>query len=315
MSNSDWGGETNDHGVSIWLLAGFGALCAVCLWLGYLDSQADQYRYESEEAKKLAIKFCADRVTDPTCLSDFLSAYQEQTYSQKDVRAQEQMAIYALLMLVVTGIGVVYVAGTLNATRQTLSEAQRATRAAEEAVEVTRDIGQAQVRAYLTIAKVSFSIPADRSYQTVTITLLNSGQSPARKLNFYSRLTAEYIAFDPETADMIKASDSDILLAKQRPNNVAAGSPEKFSLKTINNKFGPQIANPGHIFVDGQSMHFDRLVLSCRIVFEDVFEDETTISFKAALDIPRDGLPIGPQIMNLDGEIKESRKKKNDEKA
>lgn len=166
-----------------WLIIFSIGFVGLGLWLLRRDSQADQQRYESNNAKTLAIELCRD-LSDATsrvqCVTDSLSAFQQQTYAHEDVKAQQDMAIYSLLMLIVSAAGVVFVARTLDATREALGEAEKATSVAEDSVEVAREIGVAQTRAYITVKDMAIELfdTGTTDFRLILV-LSNSGQSPA----------------------------------------------------------------------------------------------------------------------------------------
>jgi hypothetical protein len=70
---------------------------------------------------------------------------------------------------------------TLKATRKMITEAERTTKAAEDAVAETRRIGEAQVRAYIAITEVSLTVSND-DRPVFDIKYINSGNSPATRL-------------------------------------------------------------------------------------------------------------------------------------
>ncbi|WP_295451231.1 hypothetical protein [uncultured Pseudophaeobacter sp.] len=86
--------------------------------------------------------------------------------------ATQSMALYALLSTVFVAVGTFLLFWTLYLTR-------KATRSAEDAVLVTRDIGEAQVRAYLTPSLVQVSCTAENPCLTFRCNITNHGQSPA----------------------------------------------------------------------------------------------------------------------------------------
>lgn len=119
---------------------------------------------------------------------------------EQDLYAQRQMAKWAFWMLVVTamgvavtGLGVWLIGRTLKSTedgltimRATLREAEQATDAAKGAVDVTRDIGRKQVRAYVSLESGSYSM--DDKALRMNLTFRNHGQSPARDVWFEGRI-------------------------------------------------------------------------------------------------------------------------------
>lgn len=119
----------------------------------------------------------------------------EEWIAEQDLQAQRDMAQWAYLMLLVTGIGVIFtgsglllLALTLNWTRFAAGEARRAATAAEGAVVVTRDIGQKQVRAYLNVSDVQIHVNEATGAVTVSLAVANSGNSPALEVEAVLRL-------------------------------------------------------------------------------------------------------------------------------
>lgn len=104
----------------------------------------------------------------------------------QDLGAQLDMALWtqgmfwvALFSMVVTAIGVLYVAMTLKATKDATTASGQAANAADQAVAVTQEIGQKQVRAYLTIRKIKvLQYEANIPIKT-SIHIQNTGQTPA----------------------------------------------------------------------------------------------------------------------------------------
>jgi len=89
---------------------------------------------------------------------------------REDTYAQWIMAAFSVVATLASIFAVVLLNDTLAATRD-------AVRAADDAVKVTRDLGQAQVRAYIDINDVSYRI--SRDMLIVRGRLCNIGQSPA----------------------------------------------------------------------------------------------------------------------------------------
>lgn len=88
--------------------------------------------------------------------------------------AQWAMAILSLFALGVSAWAVWLLRDTLKATRE-------AVRAADDAVDVTREMGQRQIRAYISIVYCKVQRHPDKGIATITITFANRGQTPAFK--------------------------------------------------------------------------------------------------------------------------------------
>lgn len=136
---------------------------------------------------------------------------------EQDLRAQRDMAKWAFIMLWVTGasvavtsLGVVYVALTLQETR-------RAVKAADDAVAVTREIGNKQLRAYIGVASATakFNWSGDASYRFV-VTIKNYGATPASGVYFERRLDwSEDI--DPQFEPFVLPAEHERIMSFQLP--------------------------------------------------------------------------------------------------
>ncbi|MBS7554555.1 hypothetical protein KHC23_12920 [Ancylobacter dichloromethanicus] len=85
--------------------------------------------------------------------------------------------------VIFTAIGLSLLYWTLRATREAVREAEKASRAAVEAVDVTRTIGEAQVRAYVTAKDCRLSACAIGAKLRVKIGFINNGATPARSVD------------------------------------------------------------------------------------------------------------------------------------
>jgi hypothetical protein len=114
---------------------------------------------------------------DPAC--------DEACQGSRDLSAQQSMASAAWAMILVTFVSAALGAWSLHLIRENLVEtrklvrdAERSARAAEEAINTTREMGIAQAKAYIAVTAVSFS--KDDGNWLVRVALANSGQTPAR---------------------------------------------------------------------------------------------------------------------------------------
>lgn len=120
----------------------------------------------------------------------------EKRQAADDVQAQRDMALWALVMcvlgvaqLIVATLGIWYIRKTLVATEHAVKEAGDATEAAHLAVAETGRIGEAQVRAYVSVIGLEFSWEDDGVMMIprpgVTLVLNNSGATPADKVAYF----------------------------------------------------------------------------------------------------------------------------------
>lgn len=109
--------------------------------------------------------------------------------SERDLEAQFEMAhwakvsaIAALIALVVTGIGIVFVYQTLNANRAAVLVATRGSAAAEEAIQVTRRAHVIEQRPWIAVRPVKMSngiLGKDFISACLWIRFTNIGKTPA----------------------------------------------------------------------------------------------------------------------------------------
>lgn len=108
--------------------------------------------------------------------------------TEYDLIAQRSMSAAAWWMVIVTGIATLIGGVSLGLIALTLREARRSADAAIDAVDAsrqavvaTREVGQAQVRAYLIVKSASLTYESNGNV-TIRYTLYNSGQTPARRV-------------------------------------------------------------------------------------------------------------------------------------
>lgn len=194
MSDSDRGGEPSSQGLAtaVTILLFLGGV----IYLLYDDSQGEERREARRTDHEQAVALCTslgNGVADPACIIERLDAQQEQNRAEHDLKAQQEMARWALLMLFVTTVGVIYIAQTLGATQLTLKEARAATKAAQDAVAATTETGRAQVRAYLSVRGGKFRVSERDEIRKKNeidgyFTVINVGNSPARGALFTPKL-------------------------------------------------------------------------------------------------------------------------------
>jgi hypothetical protein len=129
------------------------------------------------------------------CIQEVVKAANEDQRAERDLVAQKDAARWGLGTLIISAfggaiaiIGTALVWKTLEATRNAVKEASEATKAAQEAVTVTRDIGLKQLRPWLLAGGVQFEIfnwsLDDRGpvqQLTFHVPWVNRGQTPAVK--------------------------------------------------------------------------------------------------------------------------------------
>lgn len=140
---------------------------------GERDRRTAEYeRHAEEQIRSTCLSGQSGNIAE--CVSKIIRTTNEDSRAESNLIAQTEMARWALYMLlttagmaVITGAGVYYVWRTLS---------------------VTREIGEKQVKAYLSITVVTVSVELaimDRGEVAVwnlSVAIKNSGQSPARNV-------------------------------------------------------------------------------------------------------------------------------------
>lgn len=151
---------------------------------------------EAESAKRQTAQEIAAECAVPgaatdfirECLADKVKAHGEQYTTSKDLEAQVNMAFWAKWMVYVGAVGIpisiLGLFGLLLSLRQT-----------RQAISTDREIGEAQVRAYLTIESVlvSASVKEEGIWWHLDVRVYNCGQSPARKVNARAVSTTDMV--------------------------------------------------------------------------------------------------------------------------
>ena len=132
---------------------------------GYINERADEYQSHQDTRRKKSDN-------EPEW-----GYWTRRLFAAEDTLAQWIMAFFTVVIAGLTGVALCYIKKTADVTNRTLEEASKTAEAAKETVVVTREMGQAQTRAYLSIKSAKFTIQKDAILYRVKIE--NSGQTPA----------------------------------------------------------------------------------------------------------------------------------------
>jgi hypothetical protein len=198
---------------------------------------------------------------------------------ENDLKAQREMADWAFGMLIASSIGVIitslgvwFVRETLIATRRMIGEAASATQAAHDAVSTTREIGEAQVRAYLSVRRARFFV--EPMFLHIELDITNSGQSPARSVQVSASVTIQFDYGDrtrPLDPSSVRhhESESEIIAMSE----VGAGSSASAKVVLPATRLGDAIAH---------AIDTSPFQVKCRVDWLDVFDkaqfSETVLS-------------------------------------
>ena len=158
-------------------------LALVFIFATEFASAWERARYEQQRTSEYADNAEAnirrscigvDESAQTECVRQVVEASNEQQRAERDLSAQQEMARWALYMLAVSSAGLVITAVGIYYVRDTLIETRKS-------VQVTREIGEAQVRAYVGPPRVEAVIETveGRRHFSIRGYLSNSGNSPA----------------------------------------------------------------------------------------------------------------------------------------
>ena len=218
----------------------------------YREYQQQTEYYEREATEKI-VRECAFVIPfSPAfrnCLLYSIQAYQQEDRSKRDLKAQQDMAYWAMILTIISAVGIgisaVAVWVVILSLRQTRT-----------AISDTREIGEAQVRAYLSFVMekidgditIGFDNPEGVS---VEFNIVNSGLSPARNVRY---LAAISIREHPiaHNNDLVCAADGQILpngnLHQGQEWGCNATGTELFDKKDVAEAFSPNSKTRIHIF-------------------------------------------------------------------
>lgn len=216
---------------------------------------------------------------------------QPKSHAEQDLEAQKEMASstwgmlwVAIISLFLSALGLVllvftlfYTSAAAEAARDAVNEAQEATKAALASVdyaaaslEVTRDMGQRQLRAYVVVsgAKIEGPIKLDEHVHAV-VTIKNTGQTPAYDLVAGSAVDI-FDANDtiPTIPDTSAAGGSKAVLGPGCIKNLDPRSERSLSLEEKTNIISRE----------------SKLILLGRISYVDAFKEKRVTNFRFRLD-------------------------------
>ncbi|KDA04063.1 hypothetical protein [Hyphomonas oceanitis] len=240
--------------VSIFLA---GVIC-LAVWLVYSHIHRTERNNAASEYENKGFIECVSTsalIDAPTCLTKAFTPPYEQSTDYYDLKAQQDMAKWALLMLVVTAVGVVYIAITLK-------EAASATLAAQDAVRVTRQIGEAQTVAYPVSNRMTIELFRENGKHCGVLIIshwTNAGNTPTLDFGATHRLK-------------IKVGD-EVKLNEPLPTNVEEGlkTIDPHNLATLHSELkDSRLADYEEAMKDGTISISVEAIVTYRTVFKKV---------------------------------------------
>lgn len=190
MPERDWVQSIALGALAGLVIAGVGwAILETGFYLGqtYGEQQANSDTYARSAAEDIeSLCLGGEPTSVASCIRQVTEATNEHERAQRDLVAQQRMQLWALWLLGVSGFGTAIAGYGLVLLRRTWFEAKAATNAAQDAVAVTRDLGQRQVRAYVSILGANVFDCGIGKQPKIVITIKNTGQSPAKNLKIRS---------------------------------------------------------------------------------------------------------------------------------
>lgn len=152
---------------------------------GSPSQQADQNG--SAKREPLEVRIIEDPKESERTEQRERSDLEAQWAAANAAREQAVLALWQIWIGVagtmVAAVGLIFIAVTLYYTRRAVKEASLATQAANDAVAITREIGERQLRAYVHVTRIGLEqVNNDECEPAVRVSYKNFGQSPAQQV-------------------------------------------------------------------------------------------------------------------------------------
>ena len=161
---------------------GIAGFLVALFWAGWgyvklqIQQEVSEYyasEYEATNSNDKITRLCSGVREDARieCLIQATEARHKWNNDQRDLQAQEWMAYWAGRMTIASGFAAIAAIVGLWLLRRTWAETKRT-------ADIARDIGEAQIRAYVGIKSATYSRDKN-GWNIIKLRLINSGQSPA----------------------------------------------------------------------------------------------------------------------------------------
>ncbi len=268
--------------IAIYLLAGLG----LSIWSGY-NAKLETYHQEKQraqaehhQASRNISSECAVSNAPPgfvaECLAAHVEAYERRRNTNQDLQAQQDMAYWALLMFGASAAGLLVSVGGLILLLRSL-------RQTETAISTDREVGHAQVRAYLTIDPGMPDAIKPGHMPVVEIKIKNTGQSPAYFVKYIATIRVETHPLSP-------GNEWYIFPASEQTETVGMTLPSQGDFAARAEGAEALTAEDIQSAMNGADK---RIYLACIVYYKDVFREQRITRFCAYLDDSGKTLP-GP---------------------
>ncbi len=166
------------------VLCAAAALLCIVIYLLYGHIHQSQLNEASLNDKhaRLANCFSTDILSfDENCIEQAISSGFETSDRASTLIAQQDMAKWSALMLVVTSVGVIFVALTLNETKNASAAAIRAVSEAKSANEGFQLSSERELRAYAHFLKLHINPPGPGGGVEIDVHWKNYGKTPTKQ--------------------------------------------------------------------------------------------------------------------------------------
>lgn len=158
--------------------------------LGY-DYQR-QYETASDSRKSEAVCFVLPWQRERVCIAQAIEPGNEAKRDHDDLRAQQEMAFWAFIVSLFSGVGLVVSVGGVGLVYATFRKTGEAVDAANRTADDAKRIGEAEVRAYLHCRAAKFR--RSRDNVAATLEIENTGQSPASHVMVRGTVSMYYVS-------------------------------------------------------------------------------------------------------------------------
>lgn len=191
------------------------------------------------------------------CLREAVQAYQKKNNTNQDLEAQKDMAYWAFVTALVSAAGLLISIGGLYMLFQSLRQTR-------QAITNDRQIGEAQVRAYLAIDPITQATKIDSKVRSFKATLVikNTGQSPAYNVRQISKMFMEKYPLPRDQGDLFVPDPSSV----ERGSTLPAGG-------TLNVPVDLDEPLTEAQFKSAMNNGDDRLYMASIVFYDSVFKE------------------------------------------
>jgi len=245
------------------------------VWSQYVDSRRAyrEYKQQSQADQEQSAREIADRysiIVDPldtirACLVKEILTYQAKDATNKDLKAQQDMALWAFWTFIATTGGLIVSIGGLTMLWASLRQTR-------QAISLDREVGHAQVRAYVTVNPKAPKQIGDGLRPITHITIVNTGQSPTYDVAYIATILVADFPLKSNDVSLIIPGDGQVIPAG---TTIAAGG--DIMAEAVGE---PLDAETVKAVMGGGSK---RLYLCCNVYYRDVFRIPRHTFFTAYL--------------------------------